>query len=246
MFLQVFHEQTHWISKYHKNPYNWTRDKYHDTQHEHTRTHTHSCRKHCKHGGCATTPAKGGERRALLTHQFHSRVCVTKNQSPCDRSPVQKLIATMKQGCSAQCGPGQGLWSWSPFLSLFFCDFGKKQTWKSNQNYSEHALQHWPEARPWMLFTLLWLVNSDSASSKVQFKQVHFTPEGWWLVWMQTRLFPLSFSISDCFIITPKELRACLHLSGTEFVCELSPYEHAHTTKGSGWSFSYDGQIVVS
>lgn len=85
MFLQVFHEQTHWISKYHKNPYNWTRDKYHDTQHEHTRTHTHSCRKHCKHGGCATTPAKGGERRALLTHQFHSRVCVTKNQSPCRR-----------------------------------------------------------------------------------------------------------------------------------------------------------------
>lgn len=217
-----------------------------------TNTHAHT---HTHVGNTANTAAVRlhllkGARDVLSSLISSTHVCawlkISLRVALAARSPVQKLIATMKQGCSAQCGPGQGLWSWSPFLSLFFCDFGKKQTWKSNQNYSEHALQHWPEARPWMLFTLLWLVNSDSASSKVQFKQVHFTPEGWWLVWMQTRLFPLSFSISDCFIITPKELRACLHLSGTEFVCELSPYEHAHTTKGSGWSFSYDGQIVIS
>lgn len=126
MFLQVFHEQTHWISKYHKNPYNWTRDKYHDTQHEHTPTHTHSCRKHCKHGGCATTPAKGGERRALLTHQFHSRVCVTKNQSPCG---LGGTVAGAKADCHHEAGlqrlvwPGPGaliLISFPVFVLLWF------------------------------------------------------------------------------------------------------------------------------
>lgn len=177
-----------------------------------THAHTHSCRKHCKHGGCATTPAKGGERRALLTHQFHSRVCVTKNQSPCG---LGGTVAGAKADCHHEAGlqcsvwPGPGsliLISFPVFVLLWFWKKADMEVCSRhrNQNYSEHALQHRPEARPWMLFTLLWLVNSDSVSSKVQFKQVHFTPEGWWLVWMQTRLFPLSFSISDCFIITPK------------------------------------------
>lgn len=99
-----------------------------------THAHTHSCRKHCKHGGCATTPAKGA-RDVLSSLISSTHVCawlkISLHVALAARSPVQKLIATMKQGCSAQCGPGQGLWSWSPFLSLFFCDFGKKQTWKS-------------------------------------------------------------------------------------------------------------------